>query len=239
MTLLQYAAMRLTFTIAASVLAFGCSKKSSEGLPPAQDWQAGGGVAPVGGVGQPGPSASPANPHAGVDMSGGGGAPDPHAGVDMSGAGGSMGGMGGNPHAGLPAGGPDVTQMGLSSPDPNRKIDPTRTIQGVLKVHAKAKDRVKAGGAVFLIVKKAGPDGVPSGPPLAVDKVAYADNLSFQLSEANAMVAGTELTGEVIVTARYDQDSDALSKQPGDVTGQTRVKVPAKGITLSLDTVLP
>jgi hypothetical protein len=233
--------MRLTFTIAASVLAFGCSKKSSDGLPPAQDWQAGAGVAPIGGTQAP-PSMSPANPHGGASPAnphgGAAMAADPHAGIAMPNdphAGVDMG----NPHGGVATGSPDVTQMGLSSPDPNRKIDPTRRIQGVLKVHAKAKDRVKAGGAVFLIVKAAGPDGVPSGPPLAVDKVSFSDNLAFELTEANAMVAGTELTGDVIVTARYDQDSDALSKQPGDVTGQTRVKIPSKGIVLSLDTVLP
>ncbi|MBA3819488.1 MAG: hypothetical protein H0X17_11390 [Deltaproteobacteria bacterium] len=236
--------MRLSFTIAASVLAFGCSKKSSDGLPPAQDWQAGGSNLPPAGSMQPRPT-SPANPHGSVSPANphGGVAPaDPHAGVDMGGAGADPHAgvpMPNTPHGNAPGSGPDVTQMGLSSPDPGRKIDPTRSIQGVLKVHMKAKERVKAGGAVFLIVKKAAPDGTPSGPPLAVDKVLYKDNLAFTLTEANAMVAGTELTGDVIVTARYDQDSDALSKQPGDVTGQTRVKIPAKGIELSLDTVLP
>jgi hypothetical protein len=39
--------------------------------------------------------------------------------------------------------------------------------------------------------------------------------------------------------ARYDQDADAISKQPGDVTGQIRVKIPAENVKLSLDTVLP
>jgi hypothetical protein len=39
--------------------------------------------------------------------------------------------------------------------------------------------------------------------------------------------------------ARYDQDSDAMSKQPGDVTGQLRVKIPAVNVKLALDTVLP
>jgi hypothetical protein len=42
-----------------------------------------------------------------------------------------------------------------------------------------------------------------------------------------------------VITARYDQDSDAISKQPGDVTGIARVKVPATNVELKLDTVLP
>jgi hypothetical protein len=137
------------------------------------------------------------------------------------------------------AAGPDVTQLGLASPDPDRPIDPSRRIRGVLKAHPKASARLAAGGAVFLVVKRAGPDGQPTGAPLAVDKVSWKDGLAFELSEKHAMIAGTELTGEVIVSARYDQDSDAISKQPGDVTGLARVKVPAEGVELTLDTVLP
>jgi hypothetical protein len=93
---------------------------------------------------------------------------------------------------------------------------------------------------VFLIVKRAGPDGAPSGPPLAVDKLAWASGgVPFSLTDAQAMVAGTELSGDVIVMARYDQDSDALSKEPGDITGQVRVTIPADNVKLQLDTVLP
>ena len=35
-----------------------------------------------------------------------------------------------------------------------------------------------------------------------------------------------------------DQDGDAISKQPGDVMGQVKVKVPADNVTLFLDDVL-
>jgi hypothetical protein len=184
------------------------------------------------------------DPHAGLDMGTGGGG-DPHAGLDMSGA--------DNPHAGLNTGGPndphaglnlsggtDVTKLGLSAPDPDRKIDPARRVAGMIAVDAKAKDRVKPGTAVFLVVKRAGPDGAPSGPPLAVEKLTWnAGGVPFELSDAQAMVAGTELSGDVIVIARYDQDSDALSKEPGDVTGQVRVTIPAANVKLALDTVLP
>ena len=230
--------MRIAPLLLATLVAFGCSKKNPDGLPPAQDWKGG----------QMGEAAATAKP-------------DPHAGMNMGG--GNMGGAHGGamppghpptgdqlppghppmPNDQMPPGhppsGPDVTQMGFSAPDPNRKVDPNRRIKGTLKVGAKAKANVKAGGAVFLIVKKADAAGNPSGPPLAVDKVLYADNLKFELTEANAMVAGTELVGDVVVTARFDQDSDAISKQPGDVTGQAKVKVPADNVELTLDTVLP
>ena len=111
----------------------------------------------------------------------------------------------------------------------------------MIKVHAKAKDRVAAGGAVFITVKRAGADGAPQpGPPLAVEKLTWAkDELQFELTEKQAMIAGTELTGDVVVAARFDQDGDAISKQPGDVAGSVRVKVPADKVTLTLDQVLP
>jgi hypothetical protein len=110
----------------------------------------------------------------------------------------------------------------------------------MITVDAKAKDRVKPGTPVFLIVKRPGPDGAPFGPPLAVDKLTWSgDSAPFELTDAQAMIKGTDLSGEVIVMARYDQDGDASTKQPGDVTGQVTIKVPADRVKITLDTVLP
>jgi hypothetical protein len=217
-----------------------CKDKKAEGLPPAQEWSASTNTLPAA------PQANGANPHAGM-----GGAPgaNPHAGMDMGGGvapGANPHGTAADPHAGMDmnnphgaGGSPDVAKMGLPAPDPNRKIDPSRRVTGTIKVHAKAKDRVAMGGAIFITVKKAGPDGAPSGPPLAVDKLTWAkDELKFSMTEAQSMIAGTELTGDVVVTARYDQDSDAISKQPGDVVGSVRVKIPADNVNLTLDDIL-
>lgn len=217
---------RLVVIAAVLVSLTACEKKKNEGLPPAQEWGSNPGDMPP--VQQQGKAA---NPHAGMAMGGA----DPHAGVDMN-----------NPHAGIDMGNPhgegggvDVEKMGLPAPDPTRKIDPTHHVKGVIKIHEKAKSRVAAGGTVFIIVKKAGPDGAPSGPPVAVDKLTWQkDELPFEMTEAQAMIAGTELTGDVVVTARYDQDGDALSKQPGDITGSIKVKIPADKVTLTLDDVL-
>ena len=222
------------------LLSAGCSKPSQDGLPPATEWQASPtGASSAEAVPVPPPAMvgamARANPHA----FGGDDSDDPHAGVDMGGAGDPHAGidMSRNPHAG---GGTDVTKMGLAAPDPNRAIDPNRRVTGTISVDAKARPRVKSGTAVFLIVKRAGADGAPSGPPLAVDKLTWKDDgVPFELTDAQAMVAGTELSGDVVVMARYDQDSDALTKEPGDVTGQVRVKIPADHVALSLDTVLP
>ena len=53
------------------------------------------------------------------------------------------------------------------------------------------------------------------------------------------MPGGTGFAGDVVVTARYDQDGDALSKQPGDVSGEVKATIPADKLDLALDTVLP
>ncbi|HUS26925.1 MAG TPA: hypothetical protein VMZ53_00395 [Kofleriaceae bacterium] len=245
----------LVLVALASLAACDKGKGESKGLPPAKDWNAdvnemnpvqqqgtagthsgGNPHADMGGGANPHAGIDMNNPHAGVDMGGAGG--DPHAGVDMGGAdphaGLDMGG-GGNPHGG----GVDVAKMGLPAPDPNRKIDPTHTVTGVIRVHAKAKSRLAAGGAIFLVVKRVDATGAPTGTPLAVDKLTWAnDEIPFEVSEKNAMVGGTELTGNVLVTARYDQDGDALSKEPGDVVGTARVAIPANKVVITLDDVI-
>jgi hypothetical protein len=204
--------------------AAGCSKKPPEGLPPATDWQA----SPETGPANPGEPPAPFAPPPGMTgVHGGELDDDPHAGLDTDET--------DDPHAGV-----DVTQLGLAAPDPDRAIDPSHRVAGMIVVDPKTRARVTPGTAVFVIVKRAGADGAPSGSPLAVDKLTWRnDGVPFALTEAQAMVGGTELTGDVVVTARYDQDSDALTKQPGDLTGQIRVKIPADHIKLSLDTVLP
>ena len=89
------------------------------------------------------------------------------------------------------------------------------------------------------VLETADASGNPSGPPLAVAKLTWkGDNLPFELSEADAMVGGTELAGDVVLLVRYDQDGDALSKQPGDVTGQLKLKIPTDHADVVLDTVL-
>jgi hypothetical protein len=218
---------RFLVVIAAIGALTACKDKSkSEGLPPAQEWSASAGtLPPAPGAANPHAGMNPhagANPHAGMAPPNPHGA-DPHAGIDMN-----------NPH-----GSPNVAAMGLPPPDPNRKINPNNKVAGTIKVHAKAKDRVKPGTSVFVIVKKAGPDGAPVGPPLAVEKLTWGTgDLAFEMTEKQAMIAGTELTGDVVVTARYDQDGDALSKEKGDISGSIRVKVPAEKVTLTLDEIL-
>lgn len=240
--------MRCAVLAACGLLCIAACSKKQDGLPPATEWQATTGAEPPAAAAgsddvphmkpPPGMTSHGGNPHAGMDMGGGGdsegdgeAAPDnPHAGLGMA--------TGPNPHTA--GGGIDVTKMGLAAPDPDRAIDPNHKVTGMITIDGKAKAKVKAGTAVFIIVKRADASGNPSGPPLAVDKLEWSDGgVPFSLTDEQAMVAGTELTGDVVVMARYDQDSDAISKQPGDITGQMKVKIPAVNVKLTLDTVLP
>jgi hypothetical protein len=127
----------------------------------------------------------------------------------------------------------------IPGPDPNRAIDPTRFAKGTIKIDPKAKDRATAGLPVFVMVKRVDASGAPTGMPLAAEKLTWqGGDLAFELTERDQMVQGTELTGDVVVLARVDQDGDAVSKQPGDVVGQVRVTLPADSIQLVLDTIL-
>jgi len=130
--------------------------------------------------------------------------------------------------------------MGLPAPDPQRALDPSHHVGGVIKLAAATKDRASTGGAVFVIAKRADASGQPAGSPLAVQKLTWTDGeLAFDLTERQAMIAGTQLTGDVIVSVRYDQDGDALTKQPGDLTGMMRVTIPAEHVEIILDRILP
>ncbi len=211
--------MKRCISIAWAVMAIGCSHKTQDGLAPAESWSADPGTM------APDDETGPLAAHSGAT-----GTVNPHEGLDMS----QIGGDPTNPHAG---GGVDVSKLGLVAPDPNRKIDPTKYIRGTLSVDPKAASHVTDGGAVFLVVKRPGPDGAPVGTPLAVEKMAWTNGEPFELTDAQAMVAGTELTGEVVVTARFDHDGDAISHQPGDVSGSARVTLPADNVKLVLDTV--
>lgn len=227
--------MRL-FMLSLLVAAAGCKDKPADanaGLPAAQNWSApqpapssarehGGANDPSGGMGMGG-----GDPHAGMDMGGA----DPHAGMDVGGD---------DPHAGMDMGG-DPRMAAVQPPDPDRAIDESKFLKGTITPTAETKDKFKVGATVFVSVKPIDPNtDEVIGAAVAVDKLTIvgSSSLEFHLTERNAMRAGTEFSGDVLVIAWVDSDGDAISKLPGDVQGQVKAKIPADGLTLSLDTVL-
>lgn len=236
--MLLYSPAMTRFALIVALLAACGSKKSDHGLAPADDWNANpGGAADPAAPGNNPHGAAAANPHAipsnqntdelpdVVDENGN----NPHAGLKRNTAGGGAGPMGMDP-----------STMNSLAPDPNRKIDPSHKISGTINVAAKLADKAKAGSSLFVIVKQADATGAPIGTPLAVDKLQWDGKpLPYEVTEGQAMVNGTQMTGDVVVTVRLDQDGDAISKQPGDLVGTAKVKVPSTAANVSLDTVLP
>ena len=78
------------------------------------------------------------------------------------------------------------------------------------------------------------------GTPVAVDKIYYrgAATTAFELDASKAFPSGGKLEGDLTVTARYDLDGDAVTKNPGDRSGSVDVTVPASGVVLVIDHVI-
>jgi hypothetical protein len=118
-------------------------------------------------------------------------------------------------------------------------FDPQTVLSGVIKIDPKLKDQVKPGDVIFLVARQFDPSGV-QGPPLAVRKLtAGSFPLNFSLDSRDAMLVGTKLSGKVVITARVDKDGDAMTKNPGDVIGQSKAVVPPNAkVVVDLDKVL-
>jgi cytochrome c-type biogenesis protein CcmH len=66
--------------------------------------------------------------------------------------------------------------------------------------------------------------------------------VSFSLAPSDAMIAGTELSGKLKLTARLDKDGNANPAQTGDILGKTEaewVKTGDREVVLYLIEVVP
>ncbi len=145
-----------------------------------------------------------------------------------------------DPHAGLNLGMGSVAGLGLSAPDPERQVDDSLFLSGSLSITAELKNAV-SDGVLFLSVRPINTvTGESLGSPLAVEILELSSfPIEFRLSGAQTMVAGTEFAGDVLIYARIDQDREASTSTPGDVEGSVRATIPASGLRLVLDTLVP
>jgi hypothetical protein len=154
------------------------------------------------------------------------------------------GAMGANAHAGIPgmrgmpAGHPAIgggDPAGEQATPGDIPFDPKTVIAGSLQLDKKVEAKVANGDVIYLVARAA-----EGGPPLAVKRlVVGAWPLAFSLDSRDAMMAGTAMKGKIVVSARVDKDGDAMTKNPGDVIGQTKpIEPPAKDVVLMLDSVL-
>jgi hypothetical protein len=123
---------------------------------------------------------------------------------------------------------------------PGGDFDPKTVLAGTIKLDGKMKDKVTAGDVIFVVARRYEEGATGPGTPLAVQKLtAGAWPLKFALDSRDAMIAGTTLSGKVVVTVRVDKDGDAITKNPGDVIGQSKpVEPPKKDVVVALDKVL-
>jgi hypothetical protein len=198
----------------ALLLCSACEKKSSTTAPEST------GIPPLEGEGaQPSAERAVHQPFGAAKMG-----PNPHA-AQMP-----MGQMPpGHPAVGAGEGGGEQATPG------DIQFDPKTVIAGTLQVDAKLKAKVAAGDVIYLVARSAA-----GGPPLAVKRlVVGAWPLAFSLDSRDAMMVGTAMAGKIVVSARVDKDGDAMTKNPGDVIGQTKpLEPPANNVVLMLDSVL-
>lgn len=133
----------------------------------------------------------------------------------------------------LPPGHPSIDPNGATPADV--ALDPKATVSGVIKIDDKIKAKVAQGDTLYIVARVAD----QPGPPVAVKRLTVGKfPMQFELDNRDAMIEGTKMTGKITLSARVDKDGDAMTKNPGDVTGQKTVELPANKVVLTLDTVL-
>jgi cytochrome c-type biogenesis protein CcmH len=86
-----------------------------------------------------------------------------------------------------------------------------------VKIAPHLADQIKPTDVLFVIVRR--PGGMPR--PIAVKRIDHPTfPVSFEISNADVMVQGTELRGMVEVIARVDRDGQAGQPQAGDLEGR-------------------
>ena len=177
-------------------------------------------LAACGGASAPPPPVATATPSRAADdlrpMSSREGAPLPPGHPPLEGA--------APPSASLPAGHPP-----LGEPAPGTKS--AGSIAGTIALSAKL--RVGPADVMYVMAKK----GAATLAVRRIDKPSFP--FAFEISGGDAMTAGAGFEGQVDVVARISRTGDAIPAK-GDLEGVARgVKVPSKGVSLTIDSVRP
>ena len=97
----------------------------------------------------------------------------------------------------------------------------------------------KPEGTLFLVARRISDNPTARGTLIAVKKLpATKFPLPFELSAADMPFQNGPFDGELMLTARIDQDGDPLSHQKGDALGTLpKVQVGSKNVRLTLDQI--
>ncbi|OGQ74186.1 MAG: hypothetical protein A3G40_08295 [Deltaproteobacteria bacterium RIFCSPLOWO2_12_FULL_57_22] len=112
-------------------------------------------------------------------------------------------------------------------------------INGVVSIDPKLKEKINNRAVLFIIVRSG---NTSAGPPLAVKKIDQPSfPLNYSISPQDVMTPGVSLSGEVFISARLDQDGNAVTREPGNLEGEYRknpVKVGAQKVDIVLNRVM-
>jgi hypothetical protein len=115
--------------------------------------------------------------------------------------------------------------------------NPGATITGAIVIPP-ATAKVKPNGTLYLVARRPSDNPSARGTMIAVKKMpATKFPLEFTLSAADMPFQNGPFDGDLVLTARIDQDGDPMSHQKGDLIGTLNVHVGAHGVTLPLDQV--
>ena len=106
------------------------------------------------------------------------------------------------------------------APDSAPRAEAARPVlSGTIRVDDALKAKIPANGTLFIIAR---PEGAVAGPPALVKRVAGVTfPYSFVLETDNVMMGGP-VPDKLTISARLDQDGDAMSKSPGDLAGASK-----------------
>jgi hypothetical protein len=106
------------------------------------------------------------------------------------------------------------------------------SVSGIIKIDPEMEKNLPDSWKLFLFARQA---GVQRGPPLAVKLLESIEfPYTFTLGQESVMMPGSVFEGEMILTARIDQDGDARSS-PDDLEGVLTVTTGDDKVELVID----
>ncbi len=139
--------------------------------------------------------------------------------------------------AGLPPGHPDVSVPPGLLAETGAPVGPAAlALTGVVKLSPALKDPWPEGAHVFVIARAQG-----GGPPYAVRRYdGVKPPFAFALGPENLMIQGLPAPARLVVSARVDQDGDAMTRQLGDLESAPAAPVPpGASVELTVDRPAP
>lgn len=121
--------------------------------------------------------------------------------------------------------------VAAAAPTAALTADPAARISGTVTLDPALASQVKPTDVLFINVR---PEGVDRGPPVAAERHAASGfPISFDLGPEDSPMGGT-MAGKVTLSARIDQDGNAMTREAGALEAKVTLAVGSSGVTLVL-----